>query len=119
MLDGIHQILAYATVAFAVAGIGWSVLLALTRRAGGPAFERFQAVVVSVLVVGAASGLILLATGAGPAEWLHLLYAIVALALIPLARSFLSRANDRAAAVLLVVAFMVLGGVVYRLFATG
>ena len=36
-----------------------------------------------------ASGLVLLAVGARPAEGLHLLYAIVAIALIPLARSFL------------------------------
>lgn len=118
-LDGIHQILAYAIVASTVAGIGWSVFLALTRRAEGPAFERFQAAVVSLLVVGGVSGLVLLATGARPSEGLHLLYAIVAIALIPLARSFLGRANDRAAAGLLFVAFVVLGAVVYRLFATG
>lgn len=118
-MDGIHQILAYAIVSFTVAGIGWSLVLALTRRAGGPAFERFQAAVVSVIVVGGASGLVLLATGARPSEGLHLVYAIVAIALIPLARSFLGRASERAAAVLLVVAFIVLGAVVYRLFTTG
>jgi hypothetical protein len=118
-LDGIHRLLAYAVVAISVAGIGWSVLLVLTGRAGGPAFERFQAAVVSLLVVGAVSGLVLLATGARPAERLHLLYATVAIALIPLARSFLGRANGRAAAALLLAAFVVLGGLVYRLFTTG
>lgn len=118
-LDGIHRLLAYAVVAITVAGIGWSVLLVFTGRAGGLAFERFQAAVVSVLVVGAASGLVLLATGARPAEGLHLLYALVAIALIPLARSFFGRANGRAAAVLLLAAFVVLGGVMYRLFTTG
>ena len=118
-LDGIHQSLAYAIVAFTAVGIGWSVFLALTRRPGGPAFERFQAAVVSLLVVGGVSGLVLLATGARPTEGLHLLYAVVAIALIPLARSFLGRANARAAAGLLLVAFVVLGAVVYRLFTTG
>ena len=118
-MDGIHGLLAYAIVAVTVAGIGWSVLLVVAGRAGGPAFERFQAAVVSLLVVGAASGLVLLATGARPADGLHLLYAIVAIALIPLARSFLGRANGRAAAALLLAAFVVLGGVVYRLFTTG
>lgn len=118
-MDRIHQILAYATVAFTVAGIGWSVFLALTRRAGGPAFERFQAAVVSVLIVGAASGLVLLVVGARPAEGLHLLYAIVAIALIPLARSFLGRAHGGATVGLLLVVFVVLGAVVYRLFTTG
>ncbi len=70
-------------------------------------------------VIGAASGLVLLATGAGPAEGLHLLYAIVAIALIPLARSFRGRAKRRAVGPLLLAASVVLGGVVYRLFTTG
>lgn len=118
-LDGIHRLLAYAIVALALAGIGWSAYLVATGRAGGPAFERFQAAVVSGLVVAAASGLILFATGARPAEGLHLLYSVVAIALIPLARSFVGRANGRAAAALLLAAFVVLGGVLYRLFKTG
>ena len=118
-LDGIHRLLAYAIVGVTVAGIGWSVLLVVAGRAGGPAFERFQAAVVSLLVVGAASGLVLLATGARPADGLHLLYTIVAIALIPLARSFLGRARSRGAAPMLLAAFVVLGGLTYRLFTTG
>lgn len=100
-------------------GLGWSVHLVAAGRAGGPAFERFQAAVVSVLVVGAASGLGLLATGARPAEGLHLLYSIVAIALIPLARSFVGRASGRAVAALRLAAFVVLGGTLCRLFTTG
>ncbi len=118
-MDGIHRLLAYAVVAMTVTGIGWSVLLVIAGRAGGPVFDRLQAAVVSVLVIGAASGLVLLAIGARPAEGLHLVYAVVAIALIPLARSFLGRANDRVAAMLMLVAFVVLGGVAYRLFTTG
>ena len=91
----------------------------LSGRAGGEAFVRFQAGVVSLLVVAAASGLVLLAGGARPTDGLHLLYALLAIALVPLARSFLTRANHRGANVLLLVAFVVLGGVLYRLFATG
>lgn len=48
-LDGIHRLIAYAIVALTVAGIGWSVIPVVGGRPGGPAFERFQAVVVSVL----------------------------------------------------------------------
>ena len=118
-MDGIHRLLAYAIVALTVAGIGWSVFLVVARRAGGPDFERFQAAVVSVIVVSAASGLVLLATGARPVDELHLLYTIVAIALIPLARSFLGRARSRGAAPMLLAAFVVLGGVMYRLFTTG
>jgi hypothetical protein len=118
-MNAIHLVLAYLAVVVVIGGVGWSVILAITGRAGGPAFERFQAAVVSVLIVAAASGLLLLAAGARPTDWLHLLYAGVAIALVPLARSFLGRAGGRRATVLLLVAFSVLGGVVYRLFTTG
>lgn len=118
-LDEIHRLLAYVAVVIIAAGIGWSLLLVFVGRAGGSAFERFQAAAVSVFLVGAVSGLILLVTGARPVEGLHLLYAIVAIALIPLARSFIGRASARAAGALLVAAFIVLGGIVYRLFTTG
>ena len=118
-MDPIHRFIAYGAIAGIAIGIGWSVLLAISGRAGGPRFERFQAVVVSVLIVEAASGLLLLVSGARPAEGLHLLYAAIAIALIPLARSFLGRAGGRGASALLLVAFVVLGAVVYRLFTTG
>ncbi|MEX1173061.1 MAG: hypothetical protein WEG56_10665 [Chloroflexota bacterium] len=118
-MDAIHLALAYLSVAGVVAGVGWSAGLALTGRVGGPLFDRFQAVVVSVLVVAAASGLVMLALGARPSDGLHLLYAAVAVALIPLARSFFGRADSRRAAGLLVVAFVVLGGILFRLFTTG
>ncbi|MBF6606311.1 MAG: hypothetical protein IVW53_12085 [Chloroflexi bacterium] len=118
-MDGIHRLLAFAIVALTVIGIGWSMFSVVTRRPGGPAFERFQAAMVSALVVGAASGLVLLATGARPADGLHLLYAVVAIALIPLARSFVGRESAHRAAALLLVAFVALGAVIYRLFATG
>lgn len=74
---------------------------------------------VSFLIVAAASGLILFASGLRPADGLHLLYAVMSIGLIPLARSFTPRAGIRGAAVLLLVAFAVLGGVLYRLFTTG
>ena len=117
-LDGIHRLLAYGAIAITVIGIGWS-LLVLAGREGGPAFERLQSAAVSVLVVGTASGLVLLAAGARPAEGLHVLYAFIAIALIPLGRSFIGRANARIAGALLFAAFIVLGGVIYRLFTTG
>ena len=118
-MDGIHRLLAYAGVALAVAGIGWSFVLVAAGRASGPAFERFQAAVVSVLMVGGVSGLVMLATGSRPSEGLHLLYAIVAITLIPLARSFVGRAQGRRASLLLLAGFVVLGAVMYRLFTTG
>ena len=118
-MDGIHRLLAYAVVAVTGAGISWSLLLVAAGRGGGPAFERFQAAVVAVLIVAAASGLVLMTTGARPTDGLHLLYAVVAVALIPLARSFVGRWGARRISGLLLAAFAVLGAVVFRLFSTG
>lgn len=118
-IEVLHLVLAYLAAGAVVAGVGWSAGLALLDGAGGPNFDRFQAGIVSVFVVAAASGGVLLALGARPSDDVHLLYAAVAVALIPLARSFFGRAVGRRAAVLLVVVFIVEGGVLVRLFGTG
>lgn len=117
-MDLLHRLLAYGAVVGVVIGIAWSAILVTTRHAGGPAFERLQATVVAVLIVGAASGLMMLAAGSRPADGLHLFYAAIAIALVPLARSF-SRANVRSSALLLLVAFVLIGAVTYRLFTIG
>ena len=118
-MEAIHRLLAYGAIPLIVAGIGWSILLVAARRAGGAAFDRFQAAVVSVLFVGSVSGAVLLASGARPTDGLHLLYAAVALAMVPLARSFTARSGQRATAALLLAAFVVLAALLYRLLATG
>ncbi|MBI3747316.1 MAG: hypothetical protein HY262_00480 [Chloroflexi bacterium] len=118
-MDTLHLVLAYLAVAGVAIGLAWSAFLVVTRRPGGPTFERLQAAVVAALIVGAASGLLRLASGARPADGLHLLYAAIAIGLIPLARSFTGRASGRGPAVFLLVAFVVLGAVLFRLFTTG
>ena len=118
-MGAIHRFIAYLAIPLLAAGIGWSVAVALVGRAGGAAFERFQAAVVALLIAGITSGAILLATGARPADGLHLVYAAIALAVVPLARSFSPQASGRGAAALLLAAFVVLGAVLYRLLTTG
>ena len=114
-----HLLLAYASIAVVVAGGGWSIALILRREPGGPRFEQLQAAVVAILVVGAASGLMTLAAGRRPADGIHLMYAAIAIGLIPLARSFFGRTGGRRAAMLALATFGVLGAIVYRLFTTG
>lgn len=118
-MEAIHRLLAYVAAAATAVGVAWSLVLAFRRQSVASSFERFQAAVVSLYVVGAASGLLVLLSGARPADGLHVLYAVIALAIIPLARSFFGRASSRGAALLLLVAFVVLGAVTYRLFTTG
>lgn len=117
-MDMIHRLLAYAAIVTIVIGIVWSLLLVLRGRPVGSDFERFQAAVVSLIIVGSASGVLLVLSGARPAEGLHLLYGVIALTIIPLARSFLGRTSERRTAVLLLVAFVALGAVIFRLFGT-
>lgn len=118
-VEAIHRLIAYGAISLIVIGIGWSIILVVARRAGGAAFDRFQAAVVSVLFVGSVSGAVLLASGMRPTDGLHLLYAAAALAMVPLARSFTGRSGQRATAALLLAAFVVLGALMYRLIATG
>lgn len=118
-MDAIHRALAYASLAATIFGVAWSLLQLARPKADAPDFARFEAAVVSVIIVGAASGVLMLLAGARPADGLHLLYAGVAVAIIPLARSFVGRTSSRGAAVLLFVVFVVLAAVTYRLFTTG
>lgn len=82
-----RSFLARAAIAGVAFGIGWSVMLAVSGRAGGPRFERLQAAVVSLIIAGTTSGVLLLVSGARPAGGLHLRYAVIAIALSPRARS--------------------------------
>jgi hypothetical protein len=118
-MDTLHRLLADGAVIGAIIGIGWSAVLVITRRTGGPAFERLQASVVAALIVGAASRLVVLASDARPADGLHLLYAVIVIGLIPLARSFLGGSVRRRPAAPLLVAFVAMGAVPYRPFTTG
>ena len=114
MVEALHRILAYLAAGAVGLGMGWAVVLIAHRRPAGRTFEAFQAAVVSVLVVGAAAGLILVATGVGPVEPLHLLYATIAIAAIPVARSFAGRGGPRAQQQAIAAAFVVFGFMVYR-----
>jgi hypothetical protein len=118
MIETLHRLLAYLAVGAVGFGVVWALLLVARRRPAGRAFETFQAAVVSTLVVGAAAGLVLIVTGVGPREPVHLLYAAIAITAIPVARSFASRGGPRAQLMAIVAAFVVLGFIVYRLFAT-
>lgn len=119
MAEVLHDLIAYIAIAVVVGGVGWSAALALTGRASGQAFMSFQAAVVAVIIAAAASGLVLLSLGHSPTEGLHFMYGAIAIAIIPLARSFFGRAQGRGQALLSLLAFAVLGVIVFRLFASG
>ena len=80
--------------------------------------DRFGMGVVALFLLAGIAGLGQLLSGERPKEGLHLLYAAIAIGLIPLARSFVV-GNSRREAWLAPAAYLVLGGVLFRLFSTG
>jgi uncharacterized membrane protein len=113
-----HRVIPYAAVAAVAVGVVWSLALAARPCSGSRLFDRYQVLVVGLFLVAGAVGALLLVTGARPADDLHLLYAAVAIGLIPLARSYVPEAGRRRTIVIL-IAFLALGGVLFRLFSTG
>ena len=118
LLETIHHLLGYATVVAVVFGIVWSLVATRNPALGDRRFIRFQALAVVLFIVAAIAGLGLMISGAQPKEGLHLVYAAIAVAVLPLGRSFVS-ATDRRSGMAALAAFVVLGFVLYRLFATG
>ena len=117
-MDLVHLILAWAAVAAALLGTAWALVLVVQKRPGGPLFVRYQAAVIAVVVLAGLAGAARFATSTGPADNLHLLYGVVAVGLIPVARSFLVGREPRDGRLML-VAFVLLAGVLFRLFGTG
>jgi hypothetical protein len=75
--------------------------------------------VVVLLGMTAAGGLALLAGGQRPKEFLHLVYALLAFGLVPLADSLAAQASPRRRALARLGGALVAAGVIARLFATG
>ncbi len=117
-MDLVHRILAYAAVAVVVVGTVWVVVLAVQRRPSGRLFARYQTIVVALVVLASIAGAVSFVSGGRPADDLHLVYGVVAVATIPIARSFLVGRARRDSALML-VAYVVLSGVLFRLFSTG
>ncbi len=117
-MEPIHHLLAYAAVLGIAIGLVWTAVALVRPGTPGPD-ERFQAAVVALLIVAATSGLVVFGEGGRPADGLHLLYGGLAIATVPLARSFLGRTAGRGTVILWLAAFAVLAALLYRLFATG
>ncbi len=117
-MELVHRVLAYVAVAAVGVGIVWSIVLTLRPTRERRGIDRFGLGVVVLLLAAAAAGAVQLASAARPRDDLHFVYAAIAIGLIPLARSFIV-GNSRHGAWLTVAAYVVLGGVLFRLFSTG
>ena len=69
--------------------------------------------------MAAAGGLALLVGGRRPTEWLHLLYALLAFGLVPLADNLTTQASPRRQALARLLGALVAAVLILRRFATG
>jgi hypothetical protein len=81
--------------------------------------RALSATVVIAFGMTAAGGLAMLVRGERPRESLHLVYAALAFALLPLGDSLAARAQPRRRAMARLLAAVLTLGVIARLFATG
>jgi len=88
-------------------------------RGGSPWTDQLRGALTVFIGLQMATGVVLFVSGARPHESLHLLYGLVAIAILPLAGSFASEAPPRPRAWVLAGACMLLLIVAWRLASTG
>jgi hypothetical protein len=101
-----------------VAILGLDAARRAWRGRSGAGSDRLEAAVLITLVITSAGGLGMLIGGARPTEPLHVLYAILALGSLPLARSFSRRTDPRRSALIMLGAVAVAIVLIVRLFQT-
>jgi hypothetical protein len=115
----VHVVLAWATTV-ALAGVAVEAGLRTARRRGpGTLAEVGLAVTLVFIGMTSAAGLAMLVRGERPSEWLHIVYAILAFGLVPVADSLAAHGPPRAKSLARFGAVLVALGVIVRLFATG
>jgi len=116
----IHGFLARVTLVLILATTAWSGLLLATRRPIRPALVGGLIWVVGLLGLTGLMGALAAVTTDPPKDPLHVVYGVLALAVLPGAWAIgRSQADSRGAARVLVVASLVLLILVVRLFQTG
>jgi len=114
----------------ALHGLGGSIVLVaevlfvigsalMSRRGGSPWVGRAVIVVAALLAAEAVLGAITWLGGDRPREALHYLYAVAALATLPLAATFASEAPPRPRAMVMALAGVLLVILTWRLASTG
>jgi hypothetical protein len=115
----IHVALAW-TAAVAMGAIAVEAgVRTVRRRKPARLAEAGLALAVGLFGMTSAAGLAMLVRGERPTEWLHVLYAIVAFGLIPVADSLAAQGPPRAKSLARLGGALVALGVIARLFATG
>lgn len=117
MLVTLHLVVAILAAACGAVVSGVVVAGALLHREVRFALDRAILAALALVATGVVLGLVILATGGRPGDPLHLLYAGVALIVLPVVRFWHSLARYRALAT--GIGGIVLAALVLRLFQTG
>jgi hypothetical protein len=119
VLVDLHRLLAYVVLAAAIALAAVAVGGRVTGRSTRLWTDRVILALLLATAIGTLVGLGLLASGGEPADPLHFVYAIAALATVPVARAWATGTHAGRRWLAVTVAAAVVGGLVYRLFVTG
>jgi len=117
MVATIHLATALLVAVSALVVVAVAVIGRVRGRDVRFALDRAILTGLAFVAIGIVLGLVILVTGGRPADPLHLLYAIVALAILPIARFWDRLAGHRLLAV--GIGGLILVGLVVRLFQTG
>ena len=89
------------------------------QNVGGRWIERLRAALAILLVAEAAIGAVIFVRGARPGEWLHIVYGVAVLAVLPLAGSLAIGRMHAARAALVAGGALVALILLWRLVSTG
>jgi hypothetical protein len=115
----LHLLLALTSLAVMVLVAGEGAVRLVAARPPGRLATVGSGAVTILVGMTAAGGLALLLAGRRPTEWLHLIYALLAFGLVPLADSLVAQASPRRRALARLLGALIAAVVILRLFATG
>ena len=117
-MSQVHSAGAVVVLVAALAFLLYALWCAV-RKSDPPALALARKVLAAITGLQVLVGVIQLATGDRPGDSLHLLYAGVALLIVPAASAFASEAPPGARAAALAAAALLMLAMVWRLYATG
>jgi len=117
-MTDLHRLVAELALALAALGAAWSVVAVIARRAPGRLYVANLIWAAIAVLATAGLGAILLGTGPGPRDGLHVVYGVLAAAALPIAAGLAAGRTESQRRGIGFVASIVLMILVLRLFQT-
>lgn len=114
-----HALLGQLAIVLGIVGAIWAIAAAVARRQTGPLFVASLVWVVIVVALAALLGIATAVSNGPPKDALHIVYGVLALAVLPGAALLASGRPARQQATYAAVAMTVLLILLFRLFQTG